>query len=118
MNIYEKNKLEQWQVDGFYRREILGISQSELADLSGIKQPVISAYESGRERRPSTHSAYADMGVEKWMEVLDGMQVNMLAGILNHGYVRALHNMYPDIVPLRKEWDNEQTSAEERGATE
>ncbi|EMY34152.1 DNA-binding protein [Arthrobacter crystallopoietes BAB-32] len=38
-----------------YLREALGLTQTELADISGVSQPNISAYESGRRKpRPET----------------------------------------------------------------
>lgn len=127
--IMKEYDMNPWQVDGFYRREVVQLTQTELGQLTGFKQPVLAAYESGKQNRPSTHEAYKEIGVEGWVvymwrlcdpgEEFPLRGIEFIVDILNHKDILWLHKNNPELYPIRKEWDNgEQTAAEERGSAE
>lgn len=128
--IMKKYDMKPWQVDGFYRREVVQLTQTELAELTGFKQPVLAGYESGKQNRPSTHEAYKEVGVEDWVEYMWAIcdevcyseairGIEIVADIINHSDIIYLHHKNPYLYPVRKEWlDGSETSAEERCPTD
>lgn len=87
----------------FYRAEILGLSQVEFSDLSGIPQPHISAHESGKIAKRCTE-AYLEMGLNEWLASMGKKEFSVISDIYSHAWAKRLHNKFPDKVPVRREW--------------
>lgn len=49
-----------------YRERYLKISQTEMAILTGLKQPNIAAYECGKVKSPCVDNAYSMLGFSAW----------------------------------------------------
>lgn len=96
---YRSVTFQQCALDGFYRREILKLSQKKIAEITGLYQPHISRHENGRYSE-TVHIEFEEMGVEKWMESLTNQDWAFLDRLLNHDWRDEINNKYPGLVPV------------------
>lgn len=99
---YRSATFRQTEIDGFYRREILKLSQGKIAELTGLYQPNISRHENGRYSE-TVHIEYEEMGVEKWWESLSNQDLAFLDRLLNHDWRKEINTKYPGLVPVPME---------------
>lgn len=103
--IYDKNlfhrpvEFPQTDLDAFYRREVLKLSQSKIAAITGICQPCISRHEAGRYSE-TVHVEYEEMGFEKWWESLTNADLCFLDRLINHDWRSEINKKYPGLVPV------------------
>lgn len=61
----------------FYRVEVLGLSQMEMQERIGVKQPHIVTYERGKDMA-FVHNAYVEAGLADWWASLTKGNVDFL----------------------------------------
>lgn len=86
-------------LDGFFRAEILRMTQSKMADLAGTYQSCISRHERGFYS-PTIHAQYVDMGVDAWIDDLTYGDIAFLTKVLNGDWRAEINKKHPGLVPM------------------
>lgn len=94
--------LPQTELARFYRTEILRISQTQMAELTGVYQSNIAAHENGKWQA-HIHNAFIDLGLAKWVDGMTTRQEVVIGQIISGIWHKDLHEKYPDIVPIESE---------------
>lgn len=87
----------------FYRQNVLELTQTQVADMSGKKQPHICMFESG-QWMPSIYEAYRDMGLGVFLDRLTTREKDVIRELYSHEWAKKLNRAEPGKILIRTEW--------------